>query len=289
MTISKAKIIIVGFILLISFVAIVKISLLRDALMIITFSGIAIPSENLPTQEWIELFPNINGRSFTTILEDNNPVIINVIRISPVSYQIKIIDVYGNLKGKEKYSIYNIREIVEDPNPLVVINGGFSPSYSLPLPSGLLIENSKIISPIKKDSKLLSGIFYIDTKGFNIIKKEEYREGYLYALQSGPIIIEYPAKPAIYKNEREKPKYKRSVVAIDKQGCLLLITTNEMHLYDLSQILVKEENQGGLNCVSALNLSGDEYTGLYINRKKRPIILGNTDVPIPSVIVVFNN
>ena len=58
-------------------------------------------------------------------------------------------------------------------------------------------------------------------------------------------------------------------------------------MYDLAEFLAKEESQGGLDCIAALNLSGDVESGLYVNNEDSPYTYGNIDIPIASAIAVF--
>ena len=59
------------------------------------------------------------------------------------------------------------------------------------------------------------------------------------------------------------------------------------NLYDLAIYLLKKESEGGLECISALNLSGDSESGLYVHDPKEPFTDGNIDVPIASAIAFF--
>lgn len=134
------------------------------------------------------------------------------------------------------------------------------------------------------------GFFCVKETALNIVRKEEYKKtNCFYGLQSGPILIERPSKIVIRPEERIKlKKYRRSVVAIDKKGRLLLIITSEAYLYDLAVFLSKEELQGGLDCLEALNMSGDDQAGLYVKHRKSHFIFGDIDIPISSAIAIFD-
>jgi hypothetical protein len=113
-------------------------------------------------------------------------------------------------------------------------------------------------------------------------------ENSIHALQSGPIIVEQPGRIGITPAERVRGnEYRRSIVAKDNQGRLLLVASTETCLYDLSAFMVKDESEGGLGCVVALNLSGDAQTGLYMNYRESIFTFGDIDVPLASAIVVF--
>lgn len=257
----------------------------------LVFFSFFTPGNNLLAQSWEEIKPGIAKRTFTIPMKDRSSLEINAVRIDPTHVKIKVINVYGTL-GKQlikqktpQFPVYSLRELISDLNPQVIINGGFSASYSLPIPAGLLVENRKIVSHLNTLSETQSGIFCVGDTGFKIIKRNEDREkNCVYALQSGPMLIESLDKVGIYRNEREKSgKYRRSVVAIDKHGRLLLVASGESYLYDLATFLAKE-----LDSVVALNLSGDEESGLYVSNKNTSYTFGNIDVPIASAIAVFS-
>jgi uncharacterized protein YigE (DUF2233 family) len=247
---------------------------------------------NLLAEDWKEFKPGIAKRTFTaSVVNGGDTLEINAVRIDPTRTEIKVINVYGTLSKQkaQQFPAYTLREIISLLKPQVIINGGFSASYSLPLSSGLMVVNKKVISHLNTRSRTQTGIFCVENTRFKIVKKEEYNEkDCVYALQAGPILVEWLGKIAIFQNERQKGgKYRRSVIAIDKQGRLLLVTSSRTYLYDLANMLVKRESQGGLDCVVALNLSGDEESGLYVSHQNMPVIIGNIDVPVSSAIAVF--
>lgn len=241
-------------------------------------------------QDWEEVVLGIVRKEYNYVLDDKSKLTINVVRIDPAKWKVQVIDVYGALKKqKGQFYVYSIKELISILKPQVIINGGFTASYSIPIPAGLLVESKKIVTRLNSLSETQTGVFCIGKTGYKIIKKEEYGNGDCdYALQAGPVLIEYPAKIVVYKNEpRKYQKYRRSIVAIDRRGRLLLITTSEGHLYDIAKFLVKSDAEGGLDCMTALNLSGDVQSGIYMSHKGKPIVDGNIDVPIASAIAVF--
>ena len=74
-----------------------------------------------------------------------------------------------------------------------------------------------------------------------------------------------------------------SVVAIDKQGRLLFITSPDMafSLDELADLLVSSD----LSIDTALNLDGGASTGLYVNAGNQHVNIDSVS-PLPIVIVV---
>ena len=247
----------------------------------------------LVAQNWDELRQGLVKRKFVVqVLDDRIPIEVNVIRIDPrIISEVKVINVLGSLSNlqSKKFLVYSLREVISQFKPQVIINGGFAASYSLPIASGLLMENRKNIVRLNMISRTQTGIFCVNDREFKILRREEYKkEDWVHAFQAGPIIVELPGNVGIYQSEKQKKeKYRRSVVAIDRQGRLLFINSSESHLYALAKFLVKEESEGGLDCIVALNLSGDEESGLYVRNNDLTYIFGNIDVPISSAIAIF--
>jgi uncharacterized protein YigE (DUF2233 family) len=259
------------------------------AIFIIVF----LYSENeLAAQAWEELKPGLEKRIFSVpALDGKSLIAINVVRMNTTNIaEIKIINVSGSLiqHKTKRFPVYSLREVISLFMPQVAINGGSSSSYSMPIAYGLLLQDKMLMSRINLDSPTLTGIFCVSKGGFRIIRREEFKaEECVSALQSGPILIEKSGEIAISKDEWQGgEKYRRSVVAINGQGRLFFITSNETGLYDLASFLVKSESEGGLACTAALNLSGGEESGLYANGGES-FVSGNIDVPISTAIAVF--
>ena len=244
----------------------------------------------LLANNWEELYPGVVKSTFTLLMKDKSTLNIYAVRIDSKRVKIKVVNVYGTLsKQKAKqFPVYSLREVISLLNPQVIINGGFLASYSLPIAAGLLIENNNVVTRLNKDSRIQAGIFCVKNNEVNIVSREKFNEkDCIYALQSGPILVERSGKVAIDRSEMKGGKYRRSVVAMDKHRRIVLVASNESYLYDLANFLANRESDGGLDCIEALNLSGDTDSGIYTKRKNVPEIFGNIDGPVSSAIAVF--
>lgn len=102
------------------------------------------------------------------------------------------------------------------------------------------------------------------------------------ATQCTPMLVLGGQRTQFNADKKVSP---RSVVALDKQGHLLLIASPGMSfsLDDLATLLAKSD----LNLVTALNLDGGSSTGLYVNSTNgSPQISIDSYVNLPLVIVV---
>jgi uncharacterized protein YigE (DUF2233 family) len=221
----------------------------------------------------------------------SNGITIYIVRVDTEKVDIKVLNNYKVIKSAEKrFPSYSLREISKLLDPVAIINGAFSDSFTIPIPSGLVVQDGEETSPLNMASSLQSGIFCIDEEGVKILDKNGYENGMCnQAIQSGPRIVEYPGVNGIRESEKSKKnKFTRSVVAIDKFKRVLLVKTSEAFLYDIAEFLLSPESVGGFSCIAALNLSGDVQSGLSVSvSNKKRIEVGAQGATIPSSIAVF--
>jgi uncharacterized protein YigE (DUF2233 family) len=244
---------------------------------------------DFPSNKWDNIINGVTIKKFSFNGVAGNKINLIALRVDPSKYSAKVIDTVAVIGKQNRTAIYSLKESAKATRPVVIINGGFSASYSFPIPAGLLVINGKEIKKMNTDSSVQSGVFMASDKGWSIIHRSKYKSGkYTNALQSGPLIIEPSGVVGIKEIDVQKHKaYRRSVLGIDKLGRLILIVTEEVNLYDLAQFLVQSDEIGGLGCTVALNLSGDVESSLIILDSKYYSEFGNTDVPIASAIAIF--
>jgi hypothetical protein len=121
------------------------------------------------------------------------------------------------------------------------------------------------------------------------------------ALQVGPRIIEEGSKRGITESELRTERYKRIVFFVDEphrsdslpvksreaaRNGYILVTHNKVHLYDLQTMLLDKPIYDGGDSHWAVNLAGDDQSGLIINTKPEPDFIENTLATVGSAIVV---
>jgi uncharacterized protein YigE (DUF2233 family) len=252
-------------------------------LLVVSFTGITI------AQEWQTIARGVEYKKIALpSTKEMSAVNICVVRADATKVKIRTVYTYRISKKYDPRQVsYSLNILSKALKPIALINGGFTASFSFPVPTGLLVDDGKTINNLNSKSKIQTGIFCVNQSKISIIKRSDYRGGCNNALQSGPIVVEAPGKVGISPSEKEKGrKFSRSLVGIDKDGRLLLIKSNKAFLYDLATLLIKEESAGGLNCIVALNLSGDAESGLYVPKLGPQGIIGNTDIPIASAIII---
>jgi hypothetical protein len=213
-----------------------------------------------------------------------------VVRIDPSRVRISVLDpVLAVSEAGRASGAYSLREMLGIDAPHAVINGGFTGSFTYPLPTGLVRHDRETLSPLNRASRTQSGIFCVRDGTPSILPKSEYRPGACdEALQSGPRVVEPGGRNGIHRNERDGTPHQRSIVALDDAGRLLFLRSGPAHLYDLAELLVRGEDAGGLSCSAALNLSGDLESGVGVRDPEGGLELhGEVDVTIASAIGVF--
>lgn len=229
--------------------------------------------------------PSIVRRNLTKTIQGEK-IEINIAQINLNQVKVRVYSLVN-----QDVPSYSLGELVDKLKPQAAINGGFSSSYSIPTPTGLLVSNGKTIYRMNVNTVnvITNGILCVG-QTTSIIMKNDYKKSTCSdALEAGPILVragKIDARIDGLQTKFRKGKAERSVVAINKQGRLLLIRVNTpVTLPVLANLLTQKD----LDCVSALNLSGSGDSGLYINTQGEKFRVGRFDFPIASAIAIFQN
>lgn len=140
----------------------------------------------------------------------------------------------------------------------LIVNGGyFDPEF---LPVGLCKTNGKILTD--QPAPKLSGYVVINDQGaIDLLwKQREQAKQFPTVLQSGPYLVDPGGKIGIRTKSGKTAA--RTVLAIDSDDNLLIMITNQVELYQLSRILVRNFPE----IDRALNLDGGPSTGLLFQK-----------------------
>lgn len=201
-------------------------------------SAIVSPT-NFPPPQQPEALINYGGKSYAfSSFSSNEPSKILVI---------------GNYEKKRSSG-----SIVQEYGCLSAINGGFyTESYS---PIGLFIEKSETKSP-REENPLFNGLFYLGRDNQMGIGRDLPKTNIVYALQTGPILIERGSPLELKLREDELAR--RSVILTDTQGTVYFLSVyNPESVYEgplLSQlptIVSLYAQEKGIPVDMALNLDG---------------------------------
>lgn len=194
-------------------------------------------------------------------------------RINGFSSQAPTLESFANIAARNQGLPINF----------VALSGGFS-SYDPMEPSGLLVENGRILSPLTRKNQTLSGILCVDRRG---IAKIFYVEEYLdrerdcqWAIQAGPLVVE-PGREAINRSTREKSLFRR-IVACQTEDPELF----EFYLFERAD-LRDVEDALRRRCKIALNLTGDVQGGAIVSSERGVrTSFGSTKSPLSSIIFI---
>ncbi len=162
-----------------------------------------------------------------------------------------------------------------------IINGGYFDQQNSA--TGLVISNGQVFGTSYNG---FGGMLSADDQGhvrLHYLTQQPYdpNERLQQATQSAPMLILPGGKRAQFNANAASSR--RSVVAMDKQGRLLLIASPGMvfSLDELADQLVKSD----LSINAALNLDGGASTGLYVNAGSQHVAIDSL-AQLPIVIIV---
>jgi uncharacterized protein YigE (DUF2233 family) len=223
------------------------------------------------------------------------------LRIVPISLELG-----SNRQLPPQVSLRDLAAVLEESpkyhsRDWIAINGGFS-SYRVDVPVGLLVVNGKALSTLsrQKGKSARTGSAFAELRWPGLLCKQRSSQAWdivaasryspsmcTDALQAGPVPIEPEAQLAIAEHERALMRYRRTVICMAADNRMLLVVTLQpAHLFDLAKWLVRPPEQGGAGCRVALNLSGDDSTGLAVKKAgKRLRIFGEASFPLPTALV----
>lgn len=179
---------------------------------------------------------------------------IDYLIIDPQKYDLRIISGKGGIRANK----------AKKEHPLAFVNGSFFEEDFEPI--GLVISNEQIENP-KLNSKKW-GIFSIDknnSAAINYATDFNSEKNKKFAIQGYPILI-YNEKIKL-KNTIKQAQ--RTTIGINKKGEIILLTTKqrEFTLKEIGELMLKPQEEGGYECVSALNLDGGFSSQMYVNNK----------------------
>lgn len=176
----------------------------------------------------------------------------------------------------------------------VVLSGGFLASFYPPLAIGF-VKSDGVERNRPHDDRLLNGMLAI-AGGRVEITAFHYDDGietWQHVLQSGPLLV-IDGRSALPDVDRIADQtirnvieevYARTFIAIDARGRVLLGWLDGATLTDVVSLLTTPA--AGLECRSALNLSGHRNAGLLVAAGGMYLEIGDTETRLPNALVVY--
>lgn len=175
----------------------------------------------------------------------------------------------------------SMSEWMQQEQATAIINGGYFGNDDIA--TALVIANGHASG---QSYQGFGGMLSVNTQGQTALRslsEQPYdpdAEQLTQAVQSSPMLVLHGKKTSFTADSNAA---RRSVVAMDKQGRLLLIASpgGVFSLNTLSQLLVSSD----LSIETALNLDGGASTGLYVNAGSQHVAIDAIN-DLPLVIVV---
>lgn len=201
----------------------------------------------------------------------------HVVRVDPKRWELQSVPSPSHPDGSMGLQLG--QAIGQAVGAKVVVNGGFFGERGEVL--GLRTSRGQPWSPLRKADW---GVFFVKEHhpGLLHTKEADQTGNVEFAIQCGPrLIAEGSAmhlRPGIAR---------RTVIGADRTGAILLVATKDpVGLNELTTVLLKEEVEGGLGLVDALNLDGGPSTQMYIDAgTRRWDILGS---PVADAVAVVS-
>lgn len=209
-----------------------------------------------------------------SVARDDQPVAeVFVVRCDPTQVRLRV--------GYDSTMPRSLRAWFAQERPVAMINGGFfNPQFE---PTALLISDGVTFG---NSYQGFGGMFAVTPDGnvsIRPLRDQPYQdvEVLSQAIQSFPMLV-FPGGLAAAPDDNGQ-KARRSVVALDQQGRLLLIAApaSVFTLTELAQWLVNSD----LGIDRALNLDGGSSTGLFVNDGSAQLALDSFG-PLPGVLLI---
>lgn len=205
----------------------------------------------IPTK-WENLAPGLDYThiNMTSIL---SKAAIHAFRVDLSYYQLK------SLQTQDQNKVLNgLQELVIANHASLGINGGFFNAEFKSM--GLRINNNRIINSLQNTRWW--GIFFTrGSKAFIVSQREfTHNQSINFAIQSGPRLIINGKIPSLKHDIAN-----RTALGITADNKVIILATEHYPLAmdELAVIMRQPENEGGLNCVNAINLDGGSSTQMY--------------------------
>lgn len=251
-----------------------------DVLPNISYQGTPVTSsspsadQNMPPlNQWAQAGNGVEVRSekWTSAGNDQDTVIITRLDLNKVHMTI----------GYNSSQPPTMSEWMKQTNARVLINGGYFDTHNKP--TGLLISNGQQAGASYNG---FGGMLSVDSQGhvsLRSLNQQPYNpdaEQIQQATQSAPMLMINGKRTQFNANAASQ---RRSIVATDKQGHLLLIVSpgQAFTLDELADLLAASD----LSIKDALNLDGGASTGLYVNAGSQKITVDPV-TPLPIVIII---
>ena len=184
----------------------------------------------------------------------------------------------------DEQQVSTVMQLAKANAAVIGINGGFFTPDIKPL--GLRISNGLVRNPLHNTSWL--GIFFTRNDHAFIASPKTFHadKNINFAVQSGPRLLVNGQIPVLKSGMDD-----RSALGITRSGRIILLVSQNFPLSttELAKIMQTPVDQGGLNCMDALNLDGGSSSQLYANVNQFSLNVPSFAIVSDAVLVVPKN
>ncbi|XAL98255.1 phosphodiester glycosidase family protein [Phycisphaeraceae bacterium D3-23] len=178
-------------------------------------------------------------------------------------------DLWFHPAGTESDQSLNITDVCSQANALFAINGGYFTDEFLP--AGLAVDDAVEIAPLSGEP-VQSGVVAIDASGMIELQHSSSVSVSHDAIQSGPFLIDPGGVIGIHSDDQRMQR--RSVIALGRDGELVLMTADAISLFQLAQLLHSRPELFGVTSFDrALNLDGGPSSAFCIAEHRQDIVV----------------
>jgi len=182
------------------------------------------------------------------------------------------------------------------------LSGGFLQSFSPAIPLGFVQADGAVVNRPHR-AELFNGVIRLAEGSVDVLRVAGEKEILGLAggragsrsdedtdyLQSGPLIV-FDGRPALELADPElvsdiEGAYGRAFFCVDAGGNAILGATGEIRLDALAPILARPNDDGGVGCAAAVNLSGASSRSLIADGDRGTVEIGQTGFRNATVIV----
>jgi uncharacterized protein YigE (DUF2233 family) len=224
--------------------------------------------------QWQQLAPGLEYTNIDSFVSMTGRGI-QVFRFDLQHYQLQL--AFNNKAER----LQTVEQLVEANDAVIGINGGFFTPEMKPL--GLRITDGQLHNPLHNASWL--GVFFTQGKHAFIASPKDFHinKNIDFAVQSGPRLLVngqiLPLKPGMDN---------RSALGITQSGRIILLVTRNFPISTegLAKIMQAPADQGGLNCVDALNLDGGSSSQLYARTNEFSLSVPSFAIVSDAILVI---
>ena len=228
---------------------------------------------NQPLNVWIKASSGVELRDEDWKSPGENEDHVTIIRLDPHITHLSI--------GYRPQLPLSLSDWMQQTHALIVLNGGYFDEKNRP--TGLLVSDGQ---PYGTSYNGFGGMLSVDAQGkiglrsLRDVPYDSNNEQIQQATQSSPMLMVNGQRTTFSANAASD---RRTIVALDKQGRLLLIISpsRAFSLDEIADLLASSD----LSIQTALNLDGGASTGVYMHAGSQNVTI-DPMTTLPIVIVI---